>query len=57
MFCKLRKKNYPIYISNHNPNREKQAIFLMIPNGEGWNYIAVKIAININKRNTISVML
>ena len=28
--------------SNYNSNREKQVIFLMIPNGEGWHYLAVK---------------
>ena len=28
--------------SNYNSNREKQVIFLMITNGEGWHYLAVK---------------
>ena len=43
MFCMLKKKKtYPAYVSKHNSNREKQAIFLMIPNGEGWDYLAVK---------------
>ena len=34
----------PAYISNHNSVREKQIIFLMIPNKEkeGWHYLAVK---------------
>ena len=32
---------YPTYISNHNSNREKQVIILMIPNGEGWHYLAL----------------
>ena len=35
-------KIYPVYVSKHNSNREKQAILLMIPNGEGWHYITVK---------------
>ena len=26
----------------HNSNRDKQVIILMIPNGEGWHYLAVK---------------
>ena len=43
MFCMLKKKKtYPAYVSKHNSNREKQAIFLMIPSGEGWDYLAVK---------------
>ena len=40
-FCML-KKMYPAYISKHNSNLEKQVILLMIPNGEGWHYPAVK---------------
>ena len=39
----LKKKEiYPAYVSKHIPNREKQVILLMIPNGEGWHYLAVK---------------
>ena len=30
-----KKKTYPAYVSKHNANRKKQAILLMIPNGEG----------------------
>ena len=33
---------YPAYISKHNSNREKQVIFLMIPNREKWHSVAVK---------------
>ena len=33
---------YPAYVSKHNSNREKQVILLMIPNGDGWHYFAVK---------------
>ena len=34
---------HPAYVSKHNSNREKQAIFLMISNGEKlWHYLAVK---------------
>ena len=33
---------YPVYISKHNPNYEKQIILLIILNGEGWHYLAVK---------------
>ena len=32
----------PTCISKHNSNLEKQTILLMIPNGEGWPYLAVK---------------
>ena len=39
-FCML--KIYPAYVSKYNTNHEKQVILLMIPNGEGWNYLAVK---------------
>ena len=41
MYVKKQKK-YPAYISKHNSNRETLLIFLMIPNGEGWHYLAVK---------------
>ena len=35
MFCMLKKeKTYPIYVSKHNSDREKQVILLMILNGE-----------------------
>ena len=37
-----KKKTYPAYVSKHNLSREKQVISLMILNGEGWYYIAVK---------------
>ena len=33
---------YLTYISKHNFNYENQIILLMIPNGEGWHYLAVK---------------
>ena len=43
MFFMLKKKKiYPVYVSKHKSNREKQVILLMIPNGEEWCYIAVK---------------
>ena len=32
--CARKEKVYPAYISKHNSNREKQATFLTIPNGE-----------------------
>ena len=38
----IKKKSYPAYVLKHNSNREKQVIFLMIPNGEGQHYITVK---------------
>ena len=33
---------YPIYASKDNSNCEKPVIILMISNGEGWHYPAVK---------------
>ena len=36
------EKIYPVYVSKPNSKREKQVIILMIPNGEGWNYLAVE---------------
>ena len=33
---------YPGYISKRNSNHEKKIILLMIPNGEGWHYLAGK---------------
>ena len=41
MFCTLKKKK-SIKNLKHNSNHEKQVILLMIPNGKGWHYIAVK---------------
>ena len=43
MFCMLKKKKInSVYVSKHNSDCERQVIFLMIPNGEGWHYLAVK---------------
>ena len=33
---------YSAYVSKHNSNCEKEVIILMIPNREGWHYLAVK---------------
>ena len=32
-------------------DREKKVIILMIPNGEGWHYLAVKIVCIIQRNN------
>ena len=37
-----KEKIYPTYVSKNNSNREKQVIFLKIPNEEEWDYLAVK---------------
>ena len=37
-----REKIYPASVSEHNSNREKQVIYLIISNAEGWRYLAVK---------------
>ena len=43
MFCMLKKKKiYPAHVSKHNSYCENQAILLIIPNGEGWHYLAKK---------------
>ena len=48
MLFMLRKKNYPSYVSKHNSILiitqliTQNIIFLMIPNREGWHYLAVK---------------
>ena len=43
MFCMLKtKKIYPVYVSKHNSNREKQVILSMILNGERWHYLPLK---------------
>ena len=33
---------YSAYVSKHNSNCEKTVMILMIPNREGWHYLAVK---------------
>ena len=33
---------FPAYVSKHNLSCEKQAILLLIPNTEGWEYLAAK---------------
>ena len=43
MFFMLKKKKiYAACVSKHNSNSEKQVILLMILNGEGCHYLAVK---------------
>ena len=50
LFYMLKNKTYPVYVSKHNSNCEKQVILLKIPTGEGckvksegrWHCLAVK---------------
>ena len=42
MYYVLKKWTYPGYISKHNLNYENQIFRLMIPNWEGWHYVAVE---------------
>ena len=42
VFYVKKYKTYPAYVSKYNSNRENQVILLMIPNGEGCHYLAVK---------------
>ena len=45
-------KIYPANVSKYNLNYEKQVIPLMIPNREGWHYLAVKKTTSIiNRKN------
>ena len=37
-----KEKTYPVCVSKHDSYHEKQVILLMILNGEGWHYVAVK---------------
>ena len=41
MYAK-KEKLCPAYVSKHNSNSEKQVILLMVLNGPGWHYLAVK---------------
>ena len=42
---------YPTFISKHNSNYEKQIILLMIPTGEGWLCLGVKVIFDVIKGN------
>ena len=42
MFCLLKKKNYILPMHQNISRIVKNVSLLMIPNGEGWNYITVK---------------
>ena len=42
MFCMLKTRKYILHVLKQNPKGEKQFILLMVPNGEGWHYLAVK---------------
>ena len=37
-----KEKMHLIYVSKNNSNYENQVNYLMIPNREGWHYLAVK---------------
>ena len=55
MFCMLQKEKYILLIfQNIIQILKKKAILLMIPNREGWHYLAVKKTISIIKRNKTS---
>ena len=42
VLCAKNEKVHPAYVLKHYSNREKQVLLLMIANGEGWHYLAVK---------------
>ena len=43
-YCSVceKRKHIPCLCFGHYSGGEKQVILLMIPNGEGWHYLAVK---------------
>ena len=43
---------YPAHVSKHNSNCHKQVTLLIIPNGEGWHYLAVKKLSALLRRTT-----
>ena len=55
MFFVKKEKTYPVYISKYNPNREKQVIAFIIPNGRKMALSSITKTINDNKskRNSI----
>ena len=53
MFFVKKEKTYSVYISKYNPNREKQVIAFIIPNGRKMALSSIKKTINDNKRNSI----
>ena len=46
-----RERIYPVQVSKHDSNCEKQVILLMTPNGERWHYLEVKKNISNIDRN------
>ena len=42
----------PAYISKYILNHENQIIVLMIPNGQGWHYLAIKELSGLSARIT-----
>ena len=45
------KKNILLMLQNITQLLKSMLFFLMVPNAEGWYYLAVKKTISINKRN------
>ena len=43
MFCMLKLIKYPAYYSKCSSKCEEQVTLLIIPNTDGWHYIAVKV--------------
>ena len=48
-----KKKIYFVYVLKYNANCQMQVILLMIPNKEGFSYLAIKKTINTIDRNNI----
>ena len=47
-----KEKMYSANLSKHNSNCEQEVILLMIPNGEGWNYLSAKKQLALLRRIT-----
>ena len=44
VLCAKNEKIYPAYLLKQSSKCEKQVIILIILNGEGWHYLAVKLS-------------
>ena len=42
MFCIMKNKIHPVYLSKHKTVHENLVILLMVPNGKGWHYDPVR---------------
>ena len=43
VLCARKEKKNPVDVLKHSSNRDKQVFHWMIPNWEGWHYLALKM--------------